>query len=112
MSRHKLMDHVPTVLMQTLDATCLSFVQVADSSAAGSAGDTMDEFRIPRLPPLILRSLDVADSATVPDLRRAAEQCGGKPYLYDPLLKALHERLCKAAELGMGESAPPLRMIH
>ena len=71
------------------------------------------DIRTPRLPPLTLRTLDVAGySPAVDDLREAAETCGGRRYQFDPLLLVLHERLQEsiAASGETGGEPPPLRL--
>ncbi len=93
------------------------------TARASGVGDSADDVRTARLPPLTLRELDVlggggaggggaggAQSAAA-ELRTAAEQIGNKRYQFDPLLAALHERLREREAGGppRGE-APPLRV--
>ena len=66
--------------------------------AAASAGDSADDMRTARLPPLSLRELVAEASSSVSEICAAAEQVGSligsRRYKYDmPLLSALHERL-------------------
>ena len=72
------------------------------------------DVRAPRLPPLTLRSLERILGGTQhanAELREAAEQCGGRRYLYDPMLAALHERLKERASSGEpADASPPLRL--
>jgi hypothetical protein len=81
------------------------------TEGGGVAG--ANDLRTARLPPLTLRPLErVAGSPQMlTELRESAEQCGGRRYMYDPLLMALHEKLRERAASGEPpELSPPLRI--
>lgn len=78
---------------------------------ASTAGG--NDLRTPRLPPITLRPLEKVSSnpQVLIELRESAEQCGGRRYMYDPLLMALHEKLRERAMSGEPpDLSPPLRI--
>ena len=90
----------------------------ADGVATGGGGlgsgvkrqtEVGSDIRSPRLPPLVLRTLEArAPNAHAVELRTAAEQCDGRRYMFEPLLASLYERLKEGQAGGVG--APALRV--
>ena len=70
-----------------------------------AGGAPAADVRTPRLPPLSLRALDAASASllsshVLAELREAAEVCGARRYLHEPLLPSLYERLRQSAAHG------------